>query len=386
MSIGLALLVSADPVTIQQFSRTLRQLSIAPDICRDVTTASRLLNRRKFDAVVVDLQLGECIGPLLDEVRRSSSNRSAVTFVITADAEATAAFSKKVSFVFERPLTAQSIRNTLKLAYGLILRERRRYFRCPVATPVVIARRNQPELRCHSVNISEGGMALSTFVPLTPGESVRVEFGLPDHAAQFDAEATVCWCQTGHLGIRFVSLSQQQKAELKSWLSRKFEEMLPGFVAREFQKAESALSPSIPTRHRSRVLGQNSSDREVQPPVADEAAKSALRIHTRRWKRCQLDVPLRVIVRNEDTTKIYDGRGNEISEGGMTITAGVELKLGDGVAVEFTPPYAGAPIRVRGVVRNRTGYRYGVEFTIENSEDSGQVNRLRPMLQTLENE
>jgi hypothetical protein len=37
------------------------------------------------------------------------------------------------------------------------------------------------------------------------------------------------------------------------------------------------------------------------------------------------------------------------------------------VALEFTPPYAGPPIRVRGTVRNRAGYRYGVEFLIENA-------------------
>ncbi len=59
MEVGHTLLVSADPVTIQQFSHALGELSISPDVCRDVTAAVNLLNRRKFDAVIVDLQLGE---------------------------------------------------------------------------------------------------------------------------------------------------------------------------------------------------------------------------------------------------------------------------------------------------------------------------------------
>ena len=64
-----------------------------------------------------------------------------MTFAIgDSDAEGTA-FRKKSEFVFERPLSAQSIRNTLKPAYGLILRERRRYFRCPISIPVIILRR-----------------------------------------------------------------------------------------------------------------------------------------------------------------------------------------------------------------------------------------------------
>jgi hypothetical protein len=36
MVVGLALLVSDDPVTIQQFSHALKELSISPDVCREV--------------------------------------------------------------------------------------------------------------------------------------------------------------------------------------------------------------------------------------------------------------------------------------------------------------------------------------------------------------
>ena len=94
-------------------------------------------------------------------------------------------------------------------------------------------------------------------------------------------------------------------------------------------------------------------------------------------------MPVRVIVATADKTKLYDGRGNELSEGGMAVTAGVELKPGDQAAIEFTPPYSGPPIRVRGVVRNGQGYRYGVEFLAAGEDESEQVGRLRLMLQIL---
>jgi len=235
MSIGVALMVSADPATIQQFSLALRELSISPDACQDAASARLLLKRRKFDAVIVDLQLGEQSGLVLDEVRLSSSNRTAVTFGISDDdAEVTAAFRKKSQFVFERPLSAQSIRKTLKPAYGLILRERRRYFRYPVSIPVIIRRESMQDVWCNSVNISQGGMALSTLVPLVAGESVRVQFTLPDHEATCSAESTICWGKAGRLGIRFVSISDEQTSELQVWLSQKLEETLPEFVAGQF--------------------------------------------------------------------------------------------------------------------------------------------------------
>jgi len=242
MSVGLALLVSADLRTIRQLSLGLRELSISPDACQDAGTAVLLLKRRKFDAVIVDLQLGEKSGQILDEARLSPSNSTAVTFGIgNNDAEVTSAFRKKSQFVFERPLSSQSIHKTLMPAYGLILRERRRYFRYPVSIPVIIRSENMQEVWCNSVNISEGGIALSTQAPFLAGESVRVQYMLPDRTIPFFAESTICWSKTGHLGVRFVSISDEQKFELQTWLSQKLEETLPEFVVEQFRKMEAGL-------------------------------------------------------------------------------------------------------------------------------------------------
>jgi hypothetical protein len=117
--------------------------------------------------------------------------------------------------------------------------------------------------------------------------------------------------------------------------------------------------------------------------LVEKPAKPRPVTGTRRWQRYPPDVPIRVIVDTPDRTKLYDGRGNELSEGGMAVTAGAELNPGREVAIEFTPPYTCVPIRVRGTVRNRTGYRYGVEFLTESPAESEQVNRLRQMLRSL---
>src|SRR4029077_3576787 len=161
MAIARALLVSDDVGTIEEFRIPLRQLSISSEVCRDGPTAIGLLKLRKFDAVIVDLQLGQESGTVLDELR-SASNRTTVTLAVSGgEAVSTAASRKKVGFVIERPLSPLSVRGALKAAYGLILRERRPHFRCPISIPVVILRQDVPDVRCDSVNISEGGMALS---------------------------------------------------------------------------------------------------------------------------------------------------------------------------------------------------------------------------------
>src|SRR5246127_5236026 len=99
----------------------------------------------------------------------------------------------------------------------------------------------------------------------------------------------------------------------------------------------------------------------------------------RRWRRHHLDVPIRVIVHRAEKTSVFVGRGNELSEGGLALTAGVELKIGDAAEIEFTPPYSGGPIRIRGVVRNRAGYRYGMEFMADGEGGKGQGDRVKNM-------
>lgn len=74
------------------------------------------------------------------------------------------------------------------------------------------------------------------------------------------------------------------------------------------------------------------------------------------------------------------GRGNDVSEGGVLVFAGMELKTGDEVAIEFTPPFSAGPVRAKGVVRHRRGYNYGIEFVLENAADREQTERFRSLL------
>ena len=79
---------------------------------------------------------------------------------------------------------------------------------------------------------------MSTASFRSPGENVQVQFTLPDHEVPFLAESTICWSKAGHFGIRFVSVSDENKSELQSWLSDKLEETLPESVAKQFRKAD----------------------------------------------------------------------------------------------------------------------------------------------------
>ena len=236
ISICSALLVSSDAAAIKPMSDAMQQLAISTEVCSEVSNAPFLLNRRKFGATIVDLTLGEQARAFLDKVRRSPSNRTSVMFAISdSDAETAIAFRDGSNFVLRRPLTKNSIDQYLRAAYGLILREHRRYFRCPVEGPVTLRRPGMTDVRAHVVNISEGGIAIVTTVSLKPGIKVRVECMLPGCESPFVADSTICWCREGHIGLQFISLSVEVRAKLHDWLSRSLERGLPGSVASKFQ-------------------------------------------------------------------------------------------------------------------------------------------------------
>src|SRR5271170_1437930 len=169
-SVGRALIVSNDPATIHQLTEAMQQFAMFPELAAEVSTALRLLDNRRFEAVIVDLQLGEQVRTVLEQVRLSPANRTAITFAITnTDEETALLFKAGSSFVLKRPLAADSVSRTLKAAYGMIVRERRRYFRCPIEIPASIRRTDMQEVHGQTVNISEGGMALETSGALNPG-------------------------------------------------------------------------------------------------------------------------------------------------------------------------------------------------------------------------
>src|SRR5277367_463528 len=203
---GKVLLVSHDAIAIEQLSDSMQRFALFPEQCPDVSSALERLKRVKFEAIVVDFLLGSQAGTILEGARRSVSNEHAVLFAVSSNEnEAVEAFKGGSTFVLRRPLSSASIDQSLKAAYGLIVRERRRYFRCPVEVPVAILGTGRLTAYGRTVNISEGGMAVTAAMRIRPGDQSRLQFTLPGDDFEFQLESTVCWTKEQSLGMEFLS-------------------------------------------------------------------------------------------------------------------------------------------------------------------------------------
>lgn len=233
---GTALLVCGDPKTCRVISEALYPLAILPEVCERISTAGGLLKGKKFEAVIVDLLLGDEAVLLIDQLRTSPANRTAVSFAIASGRKAEDAVKPGSTFLLQRPLLQASVNQIFRTAYGLIVRERRRYFRCQIAVPAFVRAGQPEELFCHTVDISEGGVAVSAPPALDLSLAASVRFSLPGKASQLLADTRVRWRdKRGVIGLEFQALPSAQKSELQEWLAGKLEETLPQSVAALFR-------------------------------------------------------------------------------------------------------------------------------------------------------
>ena len=81
-AMGRLLLICNDSKIIEQVAEGTKIFAIATEVCGQVNMALPLVSRQKFEAIMIDVGLGQA-GDILEQIRLSPSNRTAVTFAIT---------------------------------------------------------------------------------------------------------------------------------------------------------------------------------------------------------------------------------------------------------------------------------------------------------------
>jgi hypothetical protein len=99
----------------------------------------------------------------------------------------------------------------------------------------------------------------------------------------------------------------------------------------------------------------------------------------RRWRRSHLKVPVRVTI-DKSRDDVIDTLCFRINNGGLAVRTDRELRLGDEAEIRFTPPHFYPFVRLRGIVRNRDGDLYGVEFQATTAAEEKQLALFRQIL------
>jgi len=212
-----ALVLCEDAEDVGVMRRVLEKLGIAVDLAGGVQQAQEKLQSRKFDAVLIDCDGIPGSGEVMRALRRSRSNQHSILFAVTRGGTSVkSAYELGANFVLQGPLSMDDLTRSLRAAHGLIMNERRRYYRARLDGQARVVQRGG-QLVAAIINVSEGGIALR--IPSLPaGDTLRVTFDLPGGNPAIEAQATVAWSDAEKCGLRFVSMTAACKQQLKRWI------------------------------------------------------------------------------------------------------------------------------------------------------------------------
>ncbi len=242
------LLLSSDLALLNVVRRVCDESDVALQLATDSQEAEQMLARSKFDGIVADCDDVPEATKLVRDVRKGGSNRSAVVFVIRSGRGITVrnAFEIGANFVLDKPVAADSATRCMRAAHGLLLRERRRYFRLPVEIPVELTLGDGKIIDATISNLSEGGMSIRASQPLPGRTSVKVAFNLPNTRTKIDARGEITWMldSSDQGGVHFIYMNDATQQELLMWLNAELQRVDPALLMdanRGWGKKQSAL-------------------------------------------------------------------------------------------------------------------------------------------------
>jgi len=90
-----------------------------------------------------------------------------------------------------------------------------------------------------------------------------------------------------------------------------------------------------------------------------------------------VDVSVRIFAASGSPTF---GRAHDVSSTGMSLYAALELATGDQIRAEFTLPNSRMKLDIKAIVKNRIGFRYGIEFVGLTEPEEAEITRVAGIL------
>ena len=228
-----SLLLTRDQQVVGVLRPALEKLAIEVEVCRGAKSGNEILSSEKFDAVIIDCDDLQGGLEVLENMRKSPSNKNSVIFALLNGKTTTfRAFELGAKFVLQKPVSQLNAMRCFSAALGFMVNERRRYFRHPLEMPVLVSfgegKSEGQELKATATNISDGGMAIRFRGRLPRGRISRVQFSIPDSEISMEPKVDFAWVDgSGRAGLRFVELPKSSRDRLERWLTEEMMRMKP---------------------------------------------------------------------------------------------------------------------------------------------------------------
>ena len=217
-----SLILCSDEKIVRVLRRVLGDLDINLELCAESETALRKLTRQRFEAIIVDCE-AKGASDVLRSARTAPCNKFAVAVaIVEPEIGLKAAFGLGAHFVLYKPVSSERAKSSFRAARALMKSERRRNARVAVQIPVMMT---SPDLggsmKVNTVDVSEGGMAISLPKGRRPTGRWQISFTLPGNGHSVDLSAEFAWeGSSAQAGLRFLEPAPATTQRLREWLQQ----------------------------------------------------------------------------------------------------------------------------------------------------------------------
>ena len=216
-----SLLLCRNQSALRVLGSALDELEIGKHVCNGAEQALTILGRRRFGALVVDLEL-DGAAHVLRSARQANGTRKAVLFaMIGASTNISSAFELGANFVLYKPLTTEQTVRALRAGKGFMNIERRNNSRQPIETIAYLRQDEGAAYPAIVLDVNQDGFAVQTAQPMQAGREFRFWFWLPSTTILIDGSGSIAWANSsGNAGVRFTAISSACTRQLKTWLAK----------------------------------------------------------------------------------------------------------------------------------------------------------------------
>lgn len=217
-----SLVLCSDEKIVRVLRRVLGDLDIEIELCGNADVALRRLTRQRYEAIIVDCA-DDGANDVLRSARNAPCNKQAVAVAIVEPIIGLkAVFEIGAHFVLYKPVSSERAKSSFRAARALMKSERRRNARVAVQIPVVVRTSGiGGNMKVHTLDLSEGGMAVSMPNGRRPTNPLQISFTLPGTRDPLEIPAEFAWeASSQQAGIRFVGIPPNAAQLLREWLQR----------------------------------------------------------------------------------------------------------------------------------------------------------------------
>jgi PilZ domain len=215
-----SLLITTDDNAAKVIGRVFKDLEVACEHCICTKAALTIIEKGRYDAVVIDDAMEQASDVLQRLIEGSGYSKSVRILLADPQSNTVGQFKGNAQVVLYKPLSAERVRHGLRAVRNLMARDRRRGT-ARVATMINARVRHgrSTGTQVFISDLSDSGAAIQCGDDVVPSGNIHMDFALPNDPDRIHVIAELVWRDSeGAVGIRFIDMATSARKRLSQWL------------------------------------------------------------------------------------------------------------------------------------------------------------------------